>query len=179
MVLLGDRVQKFVVYLRKAANGMSRARLKAILAKPCRCHRLDCFVRVGKAEETVVAFLKAFWSLQKPAQDAYVVSSVCLPHFHRSQFLHMAVKTSMVLVQSDAEIHNVLAHLPKGNRHWTFVQEIISQKCLASVLGIRSGRFDFAQSGRFDRRFACFGSAPNPALCCQVVVGMKSMERCG
>ena len=61
---------------RHADNGRSSKRVAQLLAShPCRCEKSGCFQKVEGCELPLGAFLNLFWSLEKPAQDAYVSAS--------------------------------------------------------------------------------------------------------
>lgn len=58
---------------RHADNGVSMERVALLLDEGhCRCERGSCFTRYKDSRKDLSKFLDAFWSLEKPAQDAYV-----------------------------------------------------------------------------------------------------------
>ena len=66
-----------------------------------------------------------------------------------------------------AEIHKTVKSSKRGNRSWQLLGEIVSDKCLAALLGIRSQRLRTAGSGKLDMRYGCFGAVPRLHLFCE------------
>ena len=56
------------------------------------------------------------------------------------------------------EIHKTVGAAKVGNRSWRLLGEIVADKCLAALIGIRSQRLRTAGAGRLDLRYGCFGS---------------------
>lgn len=50
---------------------MDLARVRALFGIDCQCHRKGCFKKFKDMEADIKAFLDMFWSLEKPAQDAF------------------------------------------------------------------------------------------------------------
>lgn len=60
--------------LRQRENGLDESRVRALIVRACRCHRGKCFESLRGDVNDVMAFMKSFWSLEKPSQDAYVIA---------------------------------------------------------------------------------------------------------
>ena len=57
---------------RHAENGTSTERVRKLLDRTsCHCHRGKCFRKCASSLTEIMKFLLTFWSLEKPAQDAY------------------------------------------------------------------------------------------------------------
>ena len=57
---------------RQSENGNSVDRIRSLLQRSsCRCHRGKCLQKFTDMINLLMKFLNVFWSLEKPAQDAY------------------------------------------------------------------------------------------------------------
>jgi len=57
---------------RHSENGSDPSRVRAILlSEQCVCERKGCFKKFRQVENDLMIFLEQFWSLEKPAQDAF------------------------------------------------------------------------------------------------------------
>lgn len=118
-------------------------------------------------QKDLCTYLGTFWTLEKPAQDAYARDPFVSTYFNSLltfPFSRIGIKGNCFqpktfgTLLSPAEVYGVLSGTMPGNRSWTFLGKRISPKCLATLLGIRPQRFQRCASGRLDQRYRCFGS---------------------
>ena len=63
--------------IRQSDNGASFDRVRNLVnSGTCRCHRGKCFGKFVAVLNELMKFIRAFWDLEKPAQDAYDKDSV-------------------------------------------------------------------------------------------------------
>ena len=126
-------------------------RVKKILTETCRCERSTCFNRFDNDHSDINKFLDTFWSLEKPAQDAYAwvlffelswvwqtFVSLCLNYMFTSNH-HMytsQIPTSYVYLKFYlTEIYETMRGTRRGARAWSFLGKKISYKCIAAIWG--------------------------------------------
>ena len=95
----------------------------------CRCHRANCYKVLDVLKNSLLQFLKIFWSLSKHVQDEYL-------------------RTVTGGLDKQAQ-----------RRSWLLMGKCIGPKCCLAVLGVGNCRMVRVEQGKFDRRFAVWGKA--------------------
>ena len=100
-------------------------------------------------------------------QDAYVSCSVTVTLKSSGLILgyHLATVSMSAMHLCGGqwghfEVHSVAAPGLKTSKTWELLGKNVSEKCLATLLGMGTDRLHSASRGRLDMRYRCFGKAP-------------------
>lgn len=65
---------------------------------------------------------------------------------------------SVCFGQPGTKIYDVVRASKTTHRSWSLLGLVMSVKCIAALVGIRSDRIKTAGSGALDHRYACLGA---------------------